>query len=69
MGMPNQTAQRLMYGYLRDGYRDVALFPGGPVPRAGARATAAVRRADPLLQSFDALALSTDLGHPQTANY
>ena len=27
MGMPNQTAQRLMYGYLRDGYRDVALFP------------------------------------------
>ena len=27
MGMPNQTAQRLMYGYLRDGYRDVGLFP------------------------------------------
>ena len=30
-----------------------------------ARAAAAVRRADPLLQSFDALALSTDLGLPR----
>ena len=154
MGMPNRTAQRPMYGYLRDGYRDVALFPvdlcrgqvhqrayrglggrcwsysapiarqtghdkllGGAVAHVGiahqepaaanparyrsmcaalrllevkdrsvelvaavrvadpddmavvgyptARAAAAVRRADPLLQSFDALALSTDLGLPR----
>ena len=26
LGIPNQTVQRLMYGYLRDGYRDVGLF-------------------------------------------
>ena len=26
LGIPNQTARRLMYGYLRDGNRDVGLF-------------------------------------------
>ncbi len=26
LGIPNQTVRRLMYGYLRDGYRDVGLF-------------------------------------------
>jgi len=26
LGIPNQTVRRLMYGYLRDGYRDVGVF-------------------------------------------
>ena len=26
LGIPNQTVKRLMYGYLRDGYRDVGVF-------------------------------------------
>ena len=26
LGIPNQTVKRLMYGYLRDGYRDVEVF-------------------------------------------
>ena len=26
LGIPNQTVRQLMYGYLRDGYRDVGLF-------------------------------------------
>ena len=26
LGIPNQTARRLLYGYLRDGYRDVGVF-------------------------------------------
>ena len=26
LGIPNQTVRRLMYGYLRDGYRDVEVF-------------------------------------------
>ena len=26
LGIPNQTVKRLMYGYLRDGYRDMELF-------------------------------------------
>ena len=27
LGIPNQTVKRLMYGYLRDAYRDVEVFP------------------------------------------
>ena len=26
LAIPNQTVRRLMYGYLRDGYRDVGVF-------------------------------------------
>ena len=26
LGIPNQTVKRLMYGYLRDAYRDVGVF-------------------------------------------
>ena len=26
LGIPNQTVRRLMYSYLRDGYRDVGVF-------------------------------------------
>ena len=26
LGIPNQTVRRLLYGYLRDGYRDVGVF-------------------------------------------
>ena len=29
LGIPNQTVRRLMYGYLRDAYRDVGVFLGG----------------------------------------
>ena len=26
LAIPNQTVRRLMYGYLRDGYRDIGVF-------------------------------------------
>ena len=26
LAIPNQTVKRLMYGYLRDGYKDVGVF-------------------------------------------
>ena len=32
LGIPNQTVKRLMYGYLRDGDRDVEVFRISPVP-------------------------------------
>ena len=31
LAIPNQTVKRLMYGYLRDGYRDVGGVRGRPV--------------------------------------
>ena len=35
LAIPNQTVKRLMYGYLRDGYRDVGVFAVDPTPFSG----------------------------------
>ncbi|MDE0446261.1 MAG: hypothetical protein OXH96_06260 [Spirochaetaceae bacterium] len=47
LGIPNQTVKQLMYGYLRDAYRDLDVFPStctgssSPAARSAARAESA----------------------------